>query len=80
MPEKFTTNASEYLNDILKRKVNFKKNELPTFVNLLRELVNEQDREVEHAIIGRRKYQFRKEFQYLKIAEADWFLMTREQR
>ena len=74
-PEKFTTNASEYL---LKRKMNLKKNELPTLVNLLRELVDEQDREVERVIIGRRKYQFRKEFQYLKIAEADWFLMTRE--
>ena len=36
-----------------------------------------QDRE---AIVGRGKYQFRKKFQYLKIAEADWFLMTREQR
>ena len=35
LPEKFTTNASEYLNAILKKKVNFKKNELPTFVNLL---------------------------------------------
>ena len=35
LPEKFTTNASEYLNTILKRKVNFTKNELPTIVNLI---------------------------------------------
>ena len=44
----FTTNASESVNAILKRKVDYKKNELPVFidkVNLLRnssEKLNEQ--------------------------------------
>lgn len=79
-PVPFTTNASESLNAMLKRKVHFKKNELPTFVNHLKQLVEEQERELERCIIGRGKYQFRKEFRHLEIKESDWFRMSRDQR
>ncbi len=79
-PSSFTTNASESLNAMLKRKVNFKKNELPEFVRLLKQLIDEQERELERAVIGRGKYQFRKEFSFLEVSEADWFRMSREQR
>ena len=39
--------ASESINAMLKRKVNYKKSELVTFIQHLKELVNEQQRELE---------------------------------
>ena len=41
--------------------------------------MEEQQRELERAVIGRGKYQFRKEFAFLEISEGDWFRMSREQ-
>ena len=79
-PQIFTTNASESLNAMLKRKVNYKKNDLPHFVEYFKQFIDEQERELERAVIGRGKYKFRKEFLYLEIAEDDWFRMSREQR
>ena len=61
-PASFTTNACESLNAMLKRKVNYKKNELPAFVDHLKSLIDEQERELERAVIGRGKYRFRREF------------------
>ena len=79
-PASFTTNACESLNAVLKRKVNYKKNELPAFVDHLKSLIDEQERELERAVIGRGKYRFRREFQYLQIEEEVWFRMSRDQR
>ncbi len=58
-PAHFTTNASESLNAVLKRKVNFKKSELSMFLAHLKDVIDEQTREVQRAVIGRGKYQFR---------------------
>ena len=61
--------------------MNFTKNELPTFVNLIWELVDEQDREVEHAIIGEGNTSLGKNFNTSRLLKLhDWSLMTREQR
>ena len=59
-PSSFTTNACESMNAMLKRKVEYKKNEIPGFMNHLKQLVDEQEREVERAIIGRGKGQWTK--------------------
>lgn len=79
-PTNFTTNASESLNAMIKRKVDYKRNELPVFVSQLKEMVDEQERELERALIGRGKYKFRKEFHFLEIPEGDWFRMSKAQR
>lgn len=79
-PVPFTTNASESLNAMIKRKVNYSKYELPTFVTHLKEIINEQQREVERAVIGRGKYKFRKEFYFLEVPEGNWYRMSRDQR
>ena len=55
-PIAFTTNASESVNAVLKRKVDYKRNELPIFLKELKELIQEQDNEITRAIIGRGKY------------------------
>ena len=51
-PSMFTTNASESMNAVLKRKVDYKKNELPDFLEQLRKVIDEQQRELERAIIS----------------------------
>ena len=79
-PISFTTNACESLNTVLKRKVNYKKNELPAFVEHLKSLIDEQERELERAVIGRGKYRFKREFQHLQLEEVVWFRMSRDQR
>lgn len=79
-PDIFTTNASESVNAMLKHKVDYKRNELPMFINKVMELVQEQQREVERAVVCRSKYQFREQYQHLVVAEDKWFAMNPEQR
>ena len=79
-PAAFTTNASESLNAKLKHKVDYKKNELPLFIEKVKELVNEQRREVECSVIGRGKYRISEQYQFLAVPESQWFLMTPTQR
>lgn len=50
------------------------------FINKVKELVKEQQQEVEQAVIGKGKYQFREEYQYLEVPEIKWFTMNTEQR
>ena len=77
----FTTNASEGINAVLKNKVNYKKSELPVFIDKLKQAIKEQDEEVERAVIGRGKYQFCSSYQHLERDEQEWFLrMSVEQR
>ena len=56
-PDIFTTNVSESVNTVLKHKLDYKENELPVFISKVREVIQEQQREVERAVIGREKYQ-----------------------
>ena len=79
-PEPFTTNTSESINAMLKRKLDYKQSELPAFIDKVKELVNEQQKELERAVIGRGKYQLKQQYQYLQVTESKWFLMTEEQR
>jgi len=53
---------------------------LPVFIDKVKELVKEQQQEVEQADIGRGKYQFREEYWYLEVPEIKWFTMNTEQR
>ena len=55
-------------------------NELPTFMNHLKQLVNEQEGEIERAVVGRGNYEFLGEYNHLEIKEAVWFKMTCDQR
>ena len=44
-----------------------------------REAIDEQEREVERAVIGRGKLRFKEEYQHLQVAETWWFKMKPEQ-
>ena len=52
-PESFTTNASETANFIIKNKVDYKHNQLPEFVEKLKQVIDDQEREIEKAVIQR---------------------------
>lgn len=78
-PAPFSTNASESINAMLKRKVNYKKNELPAFVQHLNEIIDEQQRELERAVVGRGN-QFQDDYKHLEVSEKDWFRMTKQQK
>ena len=79
-PEPFTANSSESINAVLKRKVNYKKSELPDFIDRIKEVIDEQQEEVECTIIGRGKYKLRPQYSTLEVKEAKWFAMTVQQR
>ena len=79
-PATFTTNASESANYMLKHKVNHKQNELPEFLEKYKELVCEQEQEVNKALLGRGKYELRNQYQSWHVPESKWFSMTTSQR
>ena len=73
-PLQFTTNASESMNAVLKRKVDYKKSELPEFLDELRKVIDEQEHELERAVINKGKYQLGVQHRKLEILESDWFM------
>ena len=79
-PEHFSTNASESVNAVLKAKVDYKRNELPTFVRKMEELVKDQKTEFKLAIINRGKFQVRPAYQSLGVPEDAWFQMDKKAR
>ena len=70
-PSQFTTNASE---SMLKSKVDYKKSELPAFLEKLKSVIDEQEREIERAVINRGKYQLSDDYKKLEVKEDHWFL------
>ena len=80
-PVHFTTNASESINSVLKNKVDYKKSELPEFLDKLKSVIDEQERELERAIIDRGKYKLCEKFKKMEISEHEWFTkMSSSQR
>ena len=79
-PEPFYTNSSECINNVLKVKVDYKRTELTLFVDKLRQLVQDQQREVEKAIIGCGKYCLQSQYSNLGVHQGQWFTMNKEQR
>ena len=50
------------------------------FLEKLKQLIYEQDREIERAIIGRGKYELRPQYTSFHVPETKWFLMSIQQR
>ena len=77
-PIAFTTNASESINAMLKKKVDYKRNELPVFLEKVKELILEQDEEIKKAVISRGKYAVNSEFKKFVKTENAWFTKMKE--
>jgi len=54
----------------------FKKSELPVFVDKMKEIVGEQQKEVEGAVIDRGKYCLESEYRFLQVSQDKWFTMN----
>ena len=80
-PSSFTTNASESINAVVKNRVDYKKSDVPVFLDNLKAVIDEQQRELERAIVDKGKYRFRQRFKGLVKTEDEWFLrMSSAQR
>ena len=79
-PSRFTTNACETANSMLKSQTNYKRSEMFEFLEKLKQLIYEQDREIERAIIGRGKYELRPQYTSFHVPEVKWFVMSIQQR
>ena len=79
-PSHFTTNACETANCMLKNEVNYKKNDMIHFLQKFNNMIREQGREVERAIIGRGKYELKPQYQSFHVPETKWFAMSTIQR
>lgn len=77
-PVAFTTNASESVNTMLKKKVDYKRNELPQFLDHLKALIDEQEHEIQKAIVNRGKYALKSEYKKFKKSKDEWFLKMNE--
>ena len=77
-PIAFTTNASESVNAMLKRKVDYKRNELPQFLHHLKALIDKQEQEIQKAVVNRAKYALLPEYKKFEKSEDEWFLKMNE--
>ena len=79
-PQPFYTNDVESKNRILKYQTNYRKQELPQFVEHMRELFMEQRSEIEKAIAGLGEYHLTSAYQNLGVETKRWFMKTEPQR
>ena len=71
--EKYTQNNSESLNALVKRYVNFQKQDVFQFVNDLEECVREQQNEVNKATIGLGRWTLSPSCSHVSQNTSDWF-------
>ena len=76
----YYTNPNEAINSVLKRKTNYKKQQLPVFITTMKDFVLEQQSEVETAIIGGGKYKLKLVYRFLEVNNGTWWRMNEEQR
>ena len=79
-PSKFSTNASESINAVMKRKVDYKETSWPEFNDSMKELVQQQRDEVLRSLSGRGQYRLCKRYEYLQVLPQQWVKMSPEQR
>ena len=79
-PKPFFTNDSESINALLKHSLGYKKHQWGVFNNKVKNLVEQQKREVERAVIGYGVYQLKPQYSFLAVPEDKWFRMTQDQR
>ena len=79
-PSPYYTNAVESINNLLKLRTNFKKQEVTTFIVKLKELVDNQFAEVDRAVAGIGDYEVSKDCPKFCFSSASWFSMSEDQK
>ena len=76
----WTNNNCESVNHALKSMLGWKKVDLPSLVQALRQLICSQEREVERAILGVGNYTLTKEMKHYQVGLYEWNDMSASQR
>ena len=71
--EKYTQNSSESVNAIIKRYVNFKKQDIFSFVNDLEECILEQQNEMGKAVLGLGRWKLASLYESMQVPSDTWF-------
>ena len=79
-PAIFTTNPSESVSAVVKKKVDYKQHEWPNFNKQLKQLVDGQRDEVIRSLSGRGQYRLCTQFNYLSTSVLEWSKMRPDQR
>ena len=79
-PQCYTTNGNESLNNLLKRKANFKRHEWPQFHEILYSVIKEQETEFVKAIFSQGEYEMIMEYKHLQVTHLNWIQMNSGQR
>ena len=76
----FTTNASESINSLIKKEVDWKESKLPMLTKHLKAIGERQVAEYQKAVISRGEWKFTSAHHDLEISESTWFSMTLTQK
>ena len=79
-PCQFTTNASESINAVIKREVDYKESGWPEFNQKMRRFVESQREEITRALSGWGQYRLTPQFSHLGVPAHMWMKMSTEQR
>jgi len=79
-PSPYYTNTVESMNCVLKRRTDFKKQEVTAFIHKLRELVDNQFAEIDRAVAGIGDYKVHEDYKKFSFTSAKWFSMSEDQR
>ena len=74
-------NSNEAMNRVIKEKTQWKKHQWPEFNDRMKELVGQQQRDVEKAVLHEGEYTLKPQFKELEVSEpGKWWRMNEGQR
>ena len=79
-PEPYYTNEVESKNKVIKEEVQYKRSQLPEFVEKMKGIMHEQKQEIERAVLNSGEYRLCEEQKQLGVSSSEWFQMTTDQR
>ena len=79
-PDSFYTNDVEAQNAVIKHQTQYKAQELPTFVETVKKMINRQKKEIEKAVAGLGEYQFSEEYKSFEVPARKFVQMTNKQK
>ena len=79
-PEPYYTNEVESKNKLIKEEVQYKKSQLPDFITKMSEMMFQQRREIERAVLNSGEYSVQEQYHHLTVETTKWFQMTVDQR
>ena len=79
-PEPFYTNDVESKNRVLKDQTCYKTQQLPAFVQMMKDMYEEQKQEIDKAVIGLGEYQLCPPYKSYEVTSKEWFKKSEKQR